>query len=69
LRIFSTVLAYRLTGGWLFGYVQARQLAGFQVTIFCFSNRTRVVATMRHHPTNAEICLIPESRLYFATPV
>src|SRR5258707_7142975 len=48
-----------MTGGWLFGYVQALQLAGFQVTIFCFSSRTRVIASKRHKSTGAEICLIP----------
>jgi glycosyltransferase involved in cell wall biosynthesis len=53
-----------MTGGWLFGYVQALQLAGFQVTIFCFSSRSRVVASKRHLPTGAEICLIPAERSY-----
>ena len=32
-----------MTGGWLFGYVRALQLAGLQVTIFCFSSRSRMV--------------------------
>jgi len=53
-----------MSGGWLFGYVQALQLAGFQVTIFCFSSQTRVIASMRHQPTGAEICLIPANRPY-----
>jgi starch synthase len=53
-----------MTGGWLFGYVQALQLAGFQVTIFCFSSRSRVVASRRHKSTDAEICLIPAKRSY-----
>ena len=53
-----------MTGGWLFGYVQALQLAGFQVTIFCFSSRTRIVASKRHKSTGAEICLIPAKRSY-----
>ena len=48
-----------MSGGWLFGYVQALQLTGFQITIFCFSSQTRMVASMRHQPTGAEICLIP----------
>ena len=53
-----------MTGGWLFGYVQALQLADFQVTILCFSSRTRVVASKRHKSTGAEICLIPAARSY-----
>jgi glycosyltransferase involved in cell wall biosynthesis len=53
-----------MSGGWLFGYVQALQLTGFQVTIFCFSSQARVVASMRHQPTGTEICLIPANRAY-----
>jgi starch synthase len=53
-----------MTGGWLFGYVQALQLAGFQVTIFCFSSRIRTIVSKRHKSTGAEICLIPAKRSY-----
>jgi glycosyltransferase involved in cell wall biosynthesis len=53
-----------MSGGWLFGYVQALQLAGFQATIFCFSSQARVAASRQHQPTGAEICLIPASRPY-----
>jgi glycosyltransferase involved in cell wall biosynthesis len=53
-----------MTGGWLFGYVQALQLAGFRATIFCFSSRTDSVTSIRHKPTGALICLIPSPRLY-----
>ena len=53
-----------MTGGWLFGYVQALQLAGFQTTIFCFSTQPRMAVSMRHQPTGAEICLIPANRFY-----
>ncbi len=53
-----------MTGGWLFGYVRALQLVGFQVTIFCFSSRARVVGSKRHKSTGAEICLIPAKRSY-----
>jgi glycosyltransferase involved in cell wall biosynthesis len=63
-----------MSGGWLFGYVQALQLAGFRVTIFCFSSQVRVAVLAQHQPTNAEICLIPSKRSYrwmrsfFASP-
>ncbi len=53
-----------MSGGWLFGYVQALQLASIQVTIFCFSSQTRITASRRHQPTGAEICLIPANRSY-----
>jgi glycosyltransferase involved in cell wall biosynthesis len=53
-----------MSGGWLFGYVQALQLAGFRVTIFCFSSRARVHVSARHRPTDADICLIPAKRSY-----
>jgi glycosyltransferase involved in cell wall biosynthesis len=53
-----------MTGGWLFGYVRALQLAGLQVTIFCFSSRSRMVVSRRHKSTDAEICLIPATRSY-----
>jgi len=53
-----------MSGGWLFGYVQALQLTGFKVTIVCFSSRTRVTASRPHQPTGAEICLIPAARPY-----
>ena len=53
-----------MSGGWLFGYVQALQLVGIQVTIFCFSSQTGVTASRRHQPTGAEICLIPANGSY-----
>jgi glycosyltransferase involved in cell wall biosynthesis len=53
-----------MSGGWLFGYVQALQLAGFRVTIFCFSSQIRIHLSARHQFTNAEICLIPATRSY-----
>jgi glycosyltransferase involved in cell wall biosynthesis len=53
-----------MTGGWLFSYVQALQLAGFQVTIFCFSGRSRAVVSGSHRATGADICLIPAKPSY-----
>src|SRR5260370_39155911 len=64
LRVSFDQFCIEMTGGWLFGYVQALQLAGFQVTIFCFSSRTRIVVSKRHKSTGAEICLIPAKRSY-----
>ena len=53
-----------MRGGWLFSYVQALQLAGFEVTIFCFSDRSRRVISKSHRATGAEICLIPAKPSY-----
>ena len=53
-----------MSGGWLFTYVQALQLAGFEVTIFCFSDRSRAVISRPHRATGAEICLIPAKPSY-----
>jgi starch synthase len=53
-----------MSGGWLFSYVQALQLAGFEVTIFCFSDRSRAVISRPHRATGAEICLIPAKPSY-----
>jgi glycosyltransferase involved in cell wall biosynthesis len=53
-----------MNGGWLFSYVQALQLAGFEVTIFCFSGRSHAVISRSHRATGAEICLIPAKPSY-----
>jgi glycosyltransferase involved in cell wall biosynthesis len=53
-----------MNGGWLFSYVQALQLAGFEVTIFCFSGRSHAVISRAHRATGAEICLIPAKPAY-----
>ena len=53
-----------MTGGWLFSYVQALQLAGFQVSIFCFSDQSRALVSKSHRATGAEICLIPAKPFY-----
>jgi glycosyltransferase involved in cell wall biosynthesis len=53
-----------MSGGWLFSYVQALQLAGFEVTIFCFSGRSHTVVSRSHRATGAEICLIPAKPSY-----
>src|SRR5260221_14381298 len=37
-----------MTGGWLFCFVQALHLAGFQLSIFCFSRRIRMFVSILH---------------------
>lgn len=53
-----------MTGGWLFGYIEALKLEGIQTVIYCIS--ARVVETTRytHQPTGATICAVPAPRIY-----
>lgn len=56
--------AERLSGGWLFGYVEAFATAGVDVFIVCWS-RTVTQPTRRIHvPTGAPLWLLPASHLY-----
>jgi len=54
----------QMTGGWLFGYVDALRLEGIRTTIFCFS--ARVDATIRHvhGATGAEVVLLRAPAAY-----
>lgn len=60
LRSFCT----EMTGGWLFGYVEALRSAGVDAVIFCMSARVREPTRIRHEPTGARICVLPSPRSY-----
>lgn len=53
-----------MTGGWMFGYIDALRLAGVRTVLFCIS--ARVTASMRytHKPTGATICVLPAAKIY-----
>lgn len=53
-----------MTGGWLFGYVEALQRAGVRVVFVCVSASARNVERRTHGPTGATICVLPAPRLY-----
>jgi len=55
-----------MTGGWMFGYIEALRRVGVRVVLFCVS--ARVTETMRftHGPTGADLCVLPASRAYRA---
>lgn len=53
-----------MTGGWLFGYIDALQLAGCRVVLYTFSARVRTPLRERHGPTGATICVLPAPRAY-----
>jgi glycosyltransferase involved in cell wall biosynthesis len=56
--------AYKMTGGWLFGYIEALRLQGIRSTIFCFSKHARSTARMVHKGTGAEIVILRASLAY-----
>jgi glycosyltransferase involved in cell wall biosynthesis/GT2 family glycosyltransferase len=53
-----------MTGGWMFGYIGALQIAGIKTTLICVSAQVRQVESWTHRPTGAEICVLPANRQY-----
>lgn len=56
----------QMTGGWLFGYIDALRLAGCHTVLFCFSARVTAPLRVRHQPTGATICVLPAPGAYRA---
>ncbi len=54
----------RMTGGWLFGYIDALKLSGVETVLFCFSSRVNAVQYHIHKPTGAQILVLPSPRFY-----
>jgi starch synthase len=48
-----------MTGGWMFGYLDALRDAGCRPVLFCVSARVARVTRYEHVPTGATICLLP----------
>jgi len=53
-----------MTGGWMFGYVEALRSAGCRTVLFCVSARVAQVARFEHGPTGATICVLPAPASY-----
>ena len=53
-----------MTGGWLFGYVEALRLQGIRSTIFCFSKHVQATVYSVHHGTGAGIVMLRASSIY-----
>jgi glycosyltransferase involved in cell wall biosynthesis len=53
-----------VSGGWLFGYVQALQQAGIHTEIVCISARVDDPICWEHGPTGAPIWFLPASKGY-----
>jgi glycosyltransferase involved in cell wall biosynthesis len=54
----------KMTGGWLFGYVEALRLRGIQCSIFCFSARVAGTVHRVHPATGATIVLLRAPAAY-----
>jgi glycosyltransferase involved in cell wall biosynthesis len=54
----------RMTGGWLFGYVEALRQTGWRTVIYVVSRDARSVGRRRHEPTGATICILAQPASY-----
>ncbi len=53
-----------MTGGWLFGYVEALRTAGVRTVVVCFSGRLKTPARFTNEPTGATFWVLPAGRNY-----
>jgi starch synthase len=53
-----------MTGGWLFGYVEALKLVGTNTIVFCISARVQQMTRYAHKPTGATICVLPAPNIH-----
>lgn len=53
-----------MKGGWLFGYIEALQSAGYEPVFFCFSAHENHWGNHYHTPTDSEICVLPSPAIY-----
>lgn len=54
----------KVTGGWLFGYVEALKENGYDVILFFNSSYFDEVKYLYHEPTKCKICFTPTSSFY-----
>jgi starch synthase len=55
-----------MTGGWMFGYIEALRRVGVRVVLVCVSARVTETTRFTHAPTGADLCVLPASRPYRA---
>ena len=53
-----------MTGGWMFGYIEALRRVGVRVVLFCVSARVTETTRLTHAPTGAGLIVLPASRAY-----
>ena len=54
----------RVTGGWLFGYIEALRSAGWQSVLLLVSRGVKQPMRLRHIPSGTRICVLPAWRAY-----
>lgn len=59
-------LRNELTGGWMFNYIDALQLAGVQTVLVFVSARVSETLQFTHKPTGAKVCILPAPKLHRA---
>jgi starch synthase len=55
-----------MTGGWMFGYIDALRLVGVRTVLFCISAHVTEPMRYTHEPTGATICVLPAPKIYNA---
>jgi len=53
-----------MTGGWLFGYIQALRSVGWRSVLFLVSRGVEAPARLRHAPSGTRICVLPAWKAY-----
>jgi glycosyltransferase involved in cell wall biosynthesis len=53
-----------MTGGWLFGWIEALQTANVRTVLFCFSAHVQIPTRLIHKHSGATIWVLPPSRIY-----
>lgn len=64
IRVSLHVFCTQMTGGWLFGYVEALSWAGIRTVIVCVSSSVSTPVRRMHHPTGATIWMLPAPKRY-----
>jgi glycosyltransferase involved in cell wall biosynthesis len=54
----------RMTGGWLFGYIEALRSAGWQSVLFLVSRSVETPTRREHAPSGTPLCVLPASKPY-----
>jgi len=57
---------HEITGGWMFGYIEALRRVGVRTVLFCISNSVTEPVYYTHKNTGAKICALPAPELYQA---
>ena len=61
------VFREEVTGGWMFGYVEALRRAGVETVLFVVTDSVAEIERKRHGPTGATMVLVPAAKAYLAT--